>query len=120
MVEINESVNKTQGNASSVVNLSHIARYKNSWFQFFIKSERTLVERHTFLGLLAKIKGKFHHSSLLLGSSRVAFALHFCIGLAHPTKTSPSKCNGLAHLTKTSPSCISLISVTWSEEYHKM
>uniref|UniRef100_A0A2C9VN34 Uncharacterized protein n=1 Tax=Manihot esculenta TaxID=3983 RepID=A0A2C9VN34_MANES len=28
--------------------------------------------------------GRVHHSSLLLGLSRVAHALHYCKGLAHP------------------------------------
>ncbi|WVZ59519.1 hypothetical protein U9M48_009645 [Paspalum notatum var. saurae] len=42
------------------------------------------IATHTFLGLLAKIK--VHYSSLLLGPSSVAQALHCCLGLARPNK----------------------------------
>ncbi|OMO57856.1 hypothetical protein COLO4_35025 [Corchorus olitorius] len=32
-------------------------------------------------------RGRVHHSSLLLGSSSVAHALHYSTGLAHPTQS---------------------------------
>ncbi|KAF7813948.1 pentatricopeptide repeat-containing protein [Senna tora] len=34
--------------------------------------------------------GRPHYGSLLLVSSSVALALHYCLGLAHPTKPSLS------------------------------
>ncbi|OMO57855.1 hypothetical protein COLO4_35024 [Corchorus olitorius] len=41
----------------------------------------------SFPSLFDSYRGKIHHSSLLLGSSSVAHALHYCTGLAHPTQT---------------------------------
>uniref|UniRef100_A0A3Q7H750 Uncharacterized protein n=1 Tax=Solanum lycopersicum TaxID=4081 RepID=A0A3Q7H750_SOLLC len=49
------------------------------------------METHTFLGLLAKIKGKVHHDSLLSGPSSVVLVLHCCLGLAHPTNSTSKK-----------------------------
>ena len=34
------------------------------------------------------MRGRDHFNSLLLGFSCVVYALHYCIGLAHPTNTS--------------------------------
>ncbi|RXH68529.1 hypothetical protein DVH24_030862, partial [Malus domestica] len=61
---------------------------RSTLVKWHIKTQAKLEEKHTFLGLLAKIKERVHHNSLLLGLLSVAQALHYSMGLAHPTKSS--------------------------------
>ncbi|KAF1890704.1 hypothetical protein Lal_00013299 [Lupinus albus] len=39
--------------------------------------------------------GSCHHNSLLLDFSRIAYALHYCMGLAHPPNLVPYKHSGV-------------------------
>ncbi|KAJ7961668.1 hypothetical protein O6P43_016989 [Quillaja saponaria] len=55
-------------------------------------------------------QGKAHLNSLLLGSSSVAYALHYSIGLAHPTKPSfKFLVSGLYNCRELSKGCLQIL-----------